>query len=196
MSGGTVYIVLFRGVGGKTQLPVAPLREKLALAGFENVATYINSGNAVVRSALPRHEVVEKVADVCAREFAFDHLRIRVGISADHVEVRCQLRDDLQLGAARAGLVEREPEVMLEVARHAAVDVRKDVGAGVVQRVVKVEQPDWGGGHRRIQCFGALQRAGVRGWKRMMLRPLSVVFGGAFQAWPWMSSKVAGRRPS
>lgn len=72
MSGGTVYIVLFRGVGGKTQLPVAPLREKLALAGFENVATYINSGNAVVRSALPRREVVEKVAEICAREFAFD----------------------------------------------------------------------------------------------------------------------------
>jgi uncharacterized protein (DUF1697 family) len=35
----TVYLILFRGVGGKTQLPVKVLREKLMAAGFENVAT-------------------------------------------------------------------------------------------------------------------------------------------------------------
>jgi uncharacterized protein (DUF1697 family) len=68
----TVYIVLFRGVGGATQLPVKPLREKLTEAGFENVATYINSGNAVVRSRLGREKVVSKIADICAREFGFN----------------------------------------------------------------------------------------------------------------------------
>lgn len=72
MSEGTVYIVLFRGVGGKTQLPVRPLREKLAAAGFDNVATYINSGNAVLKSALSRDEVAAKVAAICTREFSFD----------------------------------------------------------------------------------------------------------------------------
>jgi len=36
----TVYLILFRGVGGKTQLPTQPLREKLTEAGLENVATY------------------------------------------------------------------------------------------------------------------------------------------------------------
>ena len=72
MSEGTAYIVLFRGVGGKTQLPVAPLREKLAEAGFANVATYINSGNAVLKSPLPREEVAARIAEVCARAFAFD----------------------------------------------------------------------------------------------------------------------------
>jgi hypothetical protein len=35
----TVYLILFRGVGGKTQLPVQALREILTEAGFENVAT-------------------------------------------------------------------------------------------------------------------------------------------------------------
>lgn len=68
----TVYVILFRGVGGKTQLPVKPLRDKLAQAGFERVATYINSGNVVLKSALPRARVVAAVADVCAREFGFD----------------------------------------------------------------------------------------------------------------------------
>ncbi|MCO5147599.1 MAG: DUF1697 domain-containing protein [Aquamicrobium sp.] len=81
MSDGTAYIVLFRGVGGKTQIPVAPLREALTAAGFDNVATYINSGNAVLKSALSRGEVASRVAEVCARDFAFDkdvHVATRV----------------------------------------------------------------------------------------------------------------------
>lgn len=72
MSEKTVYIVLFRGVGGKTQLPVAPLREALSQAGFENVVTYINSGNAVVKSALTREEVAASIAEICARDFSFE----------------------------------------------------------------------------------------------------------------------------
>lgn len=67
----TAYIILFRGVGGATQLPVAPLREALTAAGFENVATYINSGNAVLRSHLPRERVIAAVAKVCEETFAF-----------------------------------------------------------------------------------------------------------------------------
>jgi uncharacterized protein (DUF1697 family) len=68
----TVYLILFRGVGGKTQLPVQMLREKLTKAGFENVATYINSGNAVVRSGMSRKEVLATIAELCRAQFAFD----------------------------------------------------------------------------------------------------------------------------
>ena len=68
----TVYVILFRGVGGATQLPVKPLREKLAAAGLNNVVTYINSGNAVVESARGRDAVIATIADVCAREFGFE----------------------------------------------------------------------------------------------------------------------------
>jgi uncharacterized protein (DUF1697 family) len=68
----TVYLILFRGVGGKTQLPVQALREKLTEAGFENVATYINSGNAILRSRLSRKQVVATIADICRKEFDFD----------------------------------------------------------------------------------------------------------------------------
>ncbi|MDR4305592.1 DUF1697 domain-containing protein [Chelatococcus sambhunathii] len=66
-----VYVVLFRGVGGATQLPTAPLRAALTEAGFEDVATYINSGNAVLRSARPRDETVEAIAKICAERFGF-----------------------------------------------------------------------------------------------------------------------------
>ena len=68
----TVYIILFRGVGGATQLPTAPLRAALTEAGFTKVATYINSGNAVVASGLPRAKVVASIAKLCRENFAFD----------------------------------------------------------------------------------------------------------------------------
>lgn len=68
----TTYLLLFRGVGGATQLPVAPLREALAKAGFKHATTYINSGNALVRSALSREETISKVAAVCKKKFGFD----------------------------------------------------------------------------------------------------------------------------
>jgi uncharacterized protein (DUF1697 family) len=66
-----VYIVLFRGVGGATQLPVARLREVLTSAGFEKVATYINSGNAVVKSQSGAGKVVASIADICRHQFGF-----------------------------------------------------------------------------------------------------------------------------
>ena len=68
----TVYLILFRGVGGKTQLPVQTLREKLAKAGFENVATYINSGNAIVRSRMSRKKVIAAITELCRKQFGFD----------------------------------------------------------------------------------------------------------------------------
>lgn len=67
-----VYIILFRGVGGATQLPVKPLREALTGVGFKDVATYINSGNAVLSSSEGAASVTAEVAKVCAREFGFD----------------------------------------------------------------------------------------------------------------------------
>lgn len=68
----TVYLILFRGVGGKTQLPVKALRDKLTKAGFENVATYINSGNAIVRSRMSRKQVIATIATLCRKHFDFD----------------------------------------------------------------------------------------------------------------------------
>jgi uncharacterized protein (DUF1697 family) len=68
----TVYIVLFRGVGGATQLPTKPLREALTAAGFKDVATYINSGNAVLSSRKSAASVTADVAKIAKKEFGFD----------------------------------------------------------------------------------------------------------------------------
>ena len=67
----TVYILLFRGVGGATQLPVKPLAKALTNAGFEGVGTYINSGNAYLKTRLSKAEMLKKVAAICAAEFGF-----------------------------------------------------------------------------------------------------------------------------
>lgn len=68
----TTFLLLFRGVGGAVQLPVAQLREALTKAGFKQATTYINSGNALVRSALSREETLAKVADLCKKKFKYE----------------------------------------------------------------------------------------------------------------------------
>ena len=76
----TAYVVLFRGVGGATQLPTGPLRAALTEAGFAHVATYINSGNAILTSDRPAQEIASEVAAICADRFGFRkdvHLRTR-----------------------------------------------------------------------------------------------------------------------
>lgn len=68
----TVFIVLFRGVGGATQLPTAPLRKALGDAGFGNVSTYINSGNAVLSSGLAAGETHARIAKIVKSGFGFE----------------------------------------------------------------------------------------------------------------------------
>ena len=72
MSSHTTYLLLFRGVGGPVQLPVAELRAALTKAGFKNATTYINSGNALVRSALTREETHAKVVEICKKKFNYE----------------------------------------------------------------------------------------------------------------------------
>lgn len=67
----TAYVLLFRGVGGATQLPVARLKEALSQAGLRNVGTYINSGNAYFSTHWSRAEILQRVAALCALEFGF-----------------------------------------------------------------------------------------------------------------------------
>ena len=68
----TVYIILFRGVGGATQLPTKPLREALTASGFKDVATYINSGNAVLSSRKGAASITAEIARIAKKEFGFD----------------------------------------------------------------------------------------------------------------------------
>jgi uncharacterized protein (DUF1697 family) len=106
----TVYIILFRGVGGATQLPTKPLREALTAAGFKDVATYINSGNAVLSSRKSAASVTVDIAEITKKEFGFD--------KAIHVVTREEL----------AELIEKNPftdAVAIPKFLHAAVLAEK-----------------------------------------------------------------------
>ncbi|MDH3301107.1 MAG: DUF1697 domain-containing protein [Acidimicrobiia bacterium] len=68
------YVVLLRGinVGGHNKVPMAALREKLSDRGFDDVTTYIASGNVLLDAGDRREsEVVDDVADAVAERFGF-----------------------------------------------------------------------------------------------------------------------------
>ena len=71
------YAVLLRGinVGGKNKVPMPALRTLLEDAGYEGVATYIQSGNVVLRSSLAENALTRAVEEQIAEKFS---LAIRV----------------------------------------------------------------------------------------------------------------------
>ena len=59
-------------MSGKNILPMAELRDLLNEIKFENVQTYIQSGNIVLNSDLSKEEVVEKVKSGIVSKFGYD----------------------------------------------------------------------------------------------------------------------------
>jgi len=70
----TRYIVLLRGinVSGKNKLPMKDLRELLRSAGFQNVQTYIQSGNLVLDSEKSAKEVETSITKNVQDEFGYE----------------------------------------------------------------------------------------------------------------------------
>jgi uncharacterized protein (DUF1697 family) len=69
----SAYVALLRGinVGGNNILPMAEFRNILAKAGCENVATYIQSGNAVFRHPASGKALSESIAKAIETNFGF-----------------------------------------------------------------------------------------------------------------------------
>ena len=70
----TRYVVLLRGinVGRAKRIAMADLRTRLAAAGFEDVATLLNSGNVVLASASSAVEVGRTVEQVVREDLGVD----------------------------------------------------------------------------------------------------------------------------
>lgn len=69
-----IFIVLLRAVNvsGSNIIKMADLRSGLGAAGFEDVRTYIQSGNIVLRSSAKKQAVKEKVRALIADQFGLD----------------------------------------------------------------------------------------------------------------------------
>lgn len=68
------YIALLKGinVGGHKKVSMAELRDLLVKSGFENVQTYIQSGNVIFKSLDEVHGLEEKISNLISVHFGFD----------------------------------------------------------------------------------------------------------------------------
>ena len=75
------YIALLRGinVGGHKKVPMAELRELLSKSGFENVRTYIQSGNIILQSSEVNLSKIE--SDI--QQSIFSHFGFEVPVIAN-----------------------------------------------------------------------------------------------------------------
>lgn len=70
------YIVLLRGVnvGGKNKVSMTELQSLLEEQGFENIVTYIQSGNVILHSELSVQALIEKIENILHKNFKLDSL--------------------------------------------------------------------------------------------------------------------------
>ncbi|AOW17206.1 hypothetical protein LPB03_06885 [Polaribacter vadi] len=71
---GEAYIVLLRGinVSGKNKIPMVALRTLLDDLEFQNVQTYIQSGNIILESTFSKKEICQKIKKGIKEKFGFD----------------------------------------------------------------------------------------------------------------------------
>ena len=70
-----LYLVLLKGinVGGHKKVPMAELRDLLTKSGFENVQTYIQSGNVILQSSEKKSGKIGKIIkDNILKHFGFE----------------------------------------------------------------------------------------------------------------------------
>ncbi|WP_223875888.1 DUF1697 domain-containing protein [Paucilactobacillus kaifaensis] len=67
------YLLLLRGinVGGHNKVVMKELKVSLTHLGFNNVVSYINSGNLIFESPLPQSVVADKVNQLLATKYEF-----------------------------------------------------------------------------------------------------------------------------
>jgi len=79
------YLILLRGinVGGKNPVPMARLRDLFAELGYEDVSTYIASGNAILSSDRPPGEIKDEIEAALPRTFSLHSEVVSVLVLTD-----------------------------------------------------------------------------------------------------------------
>lgn len=87
------YIGLLRGinVGGQKKVPMAELREVLTHCGFQNVQTYIQSGNVIFQSLEENQTNLEQIIqNKINKQFGFDvSVIVKTSIEVEHILNNC-----------------------------------------------------------------------------------------------------------
>lgn len=109
------YIALLRGinVGGRNKIKMANLRNFLMENGFENVKTYIQSGNVVLDSTYNSTKVVEKIRQIITDNYGFD-IKIVVKTPAEIINITnaspTEMTDNIPHNRVFAMLLDAIPE--------------------------------------------------------------------------------------
>lgn len=79
------YVALLRGVnvGGKNKIAMSELKVCLEKLGYDNVTTYINSGNVLFSSSKTSAELAEQIEEALVKGFKFDSELIKVLVLSD-----------------------------------------------------------------------------------------------------------------
>lgn len=121
------YVALLRGinVGGRNKVPMTDLRAVFANGGFEGVSTYIQSGNVLFTSSVPRAGLEEDIEAMLQRDL---HLPIMVTVRSQR-----QMRNIVR--AAPQGFGRRADTYHSD-----AVFLKKPLTAAKAMRVVALKE--------------------------------------------------------
>ncbi len=74
------YVILIRGinVGGKNKIPMTALKAQLEEQGFDDVITYIQSGNVILKSNLDAKTLAPQIETLLSNKFKLDSPTIKV----------------------------------------------------------------------------------------------------------------------
>ena len=156
-------IVLLRGInlGARNRVAMPQLRELLATAGFDDVRTYVQSGNVVVSSDDPPAEVARAV-----------ERQIRAGLELD-IRVVVRTRDEL------ANVVRLNPlgSVATDPKRYQVTFLAEALAAEVVRELEAVAVPPerFGARGRELYAWHPSGVARSKLWARLASRDLGVV---------------------
>jgi uncharacterized protein (DUF1697 family) len=116
-----VQIVLLRGIniGSRTRIAMPALRAALEAAGFEDVKTYVQSGNVVLSSKTKPEQTARKIERLIAKEFGLE------------IAVVARTRAEL------ARIVKRDPlgKVAKDTKRYQVSFLSKKLGAAAVKKL-------------------------------------------------------------
>ena len=88
------YILLLRGVnvGGKNKVSMSELKELLLNAGFEDISSYINSGNLFFSSEQSHENCISKIKDLLENNYDFS-IPFALISRKDYLEEKAELPD-------------------------------------------------------------------------------------------------------
>jgi uncharacterized protein (DUF1697 family) len=116
-----IYIALLKGinVGGHKKVPMSELRELLSKSGFENVQTYIQSGNVVLESSKLATEVKDTIQESIMSHFGFE------------VSVVVKMRAELQtiFDASPFSELEKQKSYFILFDKIPKIELLKEVGS-------------------------------------------------------------------